>query len=84
MEADTVAHCGNSLAGSFIWSLTMTDIHTPWTESRATWDKGAQGVLAQIQDSEERLPFALPGFDCDNGSEFLNYHLVRYFPPPPR
>ncbi|MGA0290326.1 MAG: ISNCY family transposase [Pseudohongiellaceae bacterium] len=79
MEADTVAHCGNSLAGSFIWSLTMTDIHTTWTESRATWDKGAQGVLAQIQDIEERLPFALQGFDCDNGSEFLNYHLVRYF-----
>jgi len=46
MEADTVAHCGNSLAGSFIWSLTMTDIHTTWTENRATWDKGAQGVLA--------------------------------------
>jgi hypothetical protein len=79
MEADTVAHCGNSLAGSFIWSLTMTDIHTTWTESRATWDKGAQGVLAQIQDIEDRLPFALQGFDCDNGSEFLNYHLVRYF-----
>ncbi len=79
MEADTVAHCGNSLAGSFIWSLTMTDIHTAWTESRATWDKGAQGVLAQIQDIEDRLPFALQGFDCDNGSEFLNYHLVRYF-----
>ena len=79
MEADTVAHCGNSLAGSFIWSLTMTDIHTTWTESRATWDKGAQGVLARIQDIEERLPFALQGFDCDNGSEFLNYHLVRYF-----
>ncbi len=79
MEADTVAHCGNSLAGSFIWSLTMTDIHTTWTESRATWDKGAEGVLAQIQDIEDRLPFALQGFDCDNGSEFLNWHLLRYF-----
>ena len=79
MEADTVAHCGNSLAGSFIWSLTMTDIHTTWTENRATWDKGAQGVLAQIQDIEDRLPFVLQGFDCDNGSEFLNYHLLRYF-----
>jgi len=79
MEADTVAHCGNSLAGDFIWSLTMTDIHTAWTESRATWGKGAQGVLDQIQDIEARLPFALLGFDCDNGSEFLNYHLVRYF-----
>jgi len=79
MEADTVAHCGNSLAGNFVWSLTMTDILTTWTEIRATWNKGAQGVIAQIQDIEIRLPFPLLGFDCDNGSEFLNYHLVRYF-----
>ena len=79
MEADTVAHCGNSLAGDFAWSLTMTDILTTWTENRATWNKGAEGVLAQIKSIEARLPFALQGFDCDNGSEFLNYHLIRYF-----
>jgi hypothetical protein len=79
MEADTVAHCGNSLAGDFVWSLTMTDIDTTWTENRATWNKGAEGVLAQIRDIETRLPFSLKGFDCDNGSEFLNYHLLRYF-----
>ncbi len=79
MEADTVAHCGNSLTGDFIWSLTMTDIHTTWTENRATWNKGATGVLTQIQDIEAKLPFTLKGFDCDNGSEFLNYHLLRYF-----
>ena len=79
MEADTVAHCGNSLAGDFVWSLTMTDIDTTWTENRATWSKGAEGVLAQIKDIEANLPFPLQGFDCDNGSEFLNYHLLRYF-----
>ncbi len=79
MEADTVTHCGNSLAGDFIWSLTMTDIHTTWTENRATWNKGATGVLAHIQDIEAKLPFTLKGFDCDNGSAFLNYHLLRYF-----
>ena len=79
MEADTVAHCGNSLAGDFAWSLTMTDILTTWTENRATWNKGAKGVLLQIKDIEARLPFVLQGFDCDNGSEFLNHHLVRYF-----
>ncbi len=79
MEADTVAHCGNSLAGDFVWSLTMTDILTTWTENRATWNKGSQGVLAQIQEVEAALPFALLGFDCDNGSEFLNHHLLRYF-----
>lgn len=79
MEADTVAHCGNSLAGNFVWSLTMTDYDSGWTECRATWNKGAHGVLEQIQCIEQHLPFDLKGFDCDNGSEFLNHHLVRYF-----
>jgi hypothetical protein len=76
MEADTVAHCGNSLNGDFIWSLTMTDIHTGWTENRAVWNKGAKGVLKQIKSIEHSIPFDLLGFDCDNGSEFLNYHLI--------
>jgi len=79
MEADTVAHCGNSLAGDFVWSLTMTDILTTWTENRATWGKGAEGVRDQVESVEVNLPFKMQGFDCDNGSEFLNWHLLRYF-----
>lgn len=79
LEADTVAHCGTSLAGSFAWSLTMTDINSGWTELRAVWNKGAIGVVTQIEDIEDSLPFAILGFDCDNGSEFLNWHLMRYF-----
>lgn len=79
LEADSVAHCGDSLAGDFIWSVTLTDIHSGWTESRATWNKGASGVLEQIKSIEKTLPFEIFGFDCDNGSEFLNHHLVRYF-----
>jgi hypothetical protein len=79
IEADTVAHCGNSLVGDFVWSLTMTDILSGWTECRATWNKGAQGVIIQIKAIEAALPFPLKGFDCDNGSEFLNQHLLRYF-----
>lgn len=78
-EADTVAHCGNSLAGDFAWSLTFTDIATTWTENRAVWNKGAHGVLERIKDIEKSLVFPIRGFDCDNGSEFLNYHLFRYF-----
>ena len=79
LEADTVAHCGTSLEGSFVWSLTMTDIYSGWTENRAVWNKGAIGVLTQIQDIENSLPFEIFGFDSDNGSEFLNWHLIRYF-----
>jgi hypothetical protein len=79
LEADTVAHCGTSLEGSFAWSLTMTDIYSGWTENRAVWNKGAIGVLNQISDIENRLPFDILGFDSDNGSEFLNWHLIHYF-----
>lgn len=78
LEADSVAHCGTSLAGSFIWSLTYTDILSGWTEGGAVWNKGAAGVLTATREVEERLPFALLGFDSDNGSEFLNHHLWAY------
>jgi hypothetical protein len=78
LEADSVAHCGGSLAGEFIWSLTYTDILSGWTEGGAVWNKGAAGVLAATREVEERLPFALLGFDSDNGGEFLNHHLWSY------
>ena len=68
MEADTVAHCGNNLQGDFIWSLTMTDIITGWTENRAVWNKGAVGVKEQVISIENAVPFDLLGFDCDNVS----------------
>jgi len=78
LEADTVAHCGNSIAGDFVWSLTFTDIHSGWTENRATWNRGAHGVLTQIQCLETTLVFPILGFDCDNGGEFINHHLCKY------
>lgn len=78
VEGDTVAHCGVSLLGNFVWSLTITDIYSGWTENGATWNKGAHGVLEQIRLIEDRLPFSMLGYDCDNGSEFLHYHLIRY------
>jgi len=79
VEADTVAHCGNSITGEFVWSLTFTDILTTWTENRATWGKSSIGVLDRIKDIEDHIPFTLKGFNCDNGSEFFNHHLLHYF-----
>ena len=79
LEADTVAHCGESMAGMFVFTVDLVDIATGWTEQRAVWGKGEAGVLEQIQDVEKTLPFRILGFDCDNGSEFLNHHLFTYF-----
>lgn len=78
LEADSVAHCGESLAGNFIWSLTYTDLASTWTEGRAVWNKGAHGVLEQTRNVEQTLPFAILGFDFDNGGEWLNWALIRY------
>ncbi len=40
--------------------------------------KGETGILAGLEAMRQALPFALCGIDSDNGSEFLNHHLVRY------
>jgi hypothetical protein len=78
MEADSVAHCGSSLAGNFIWSLIYTCHACTWTEGRAVWNKGSAGVVEQTRDVEESLPFELLGFDFDNGSEWMNWTLIKY------
>ena len=79
LEADTVAHCGDSTSGMYVNTIDFVDIATGWTEQRAVWGKGETGVLEQIKNIEKTLPFPLLGFDCDNGGEFLNYHLIRHF-----
>ena len=79
LEADTVAHCGESMAGEFCWTITATDVHTQWTEARAVPNRGQVAVVARIADIEDNLPFAILGFDSDNGGEFINWHLFHYF-----
>lgn len=79
LEADTVAHCGTSVAGSFVYTVNSVDIATGWSEQRAVWGKGYQGMKEALIDVERVLPFKIRGFDSDNGSEFLNWHIYRYF-----
>lgn len=79
IEADTVAHCGTSLAGEFINTLTMTDAFTGWTENRAMYKKESRTVLGAIRSIERSLPFRIKGFASDNGNEFLNHDLHSYF-----
>lgn len=78
LEADTVAHCGSSLSGQFVYTVNTVDIATGWTEQRAVFGKGEYGVFNAIEDIENTLPFKLRGFDSDNGNEFLNWHLFKY------
>jgi len=78
MEIDLVAHCGGSLEGQFLYTLTATDIATGWTECIAVPKKTQLAVSAAVQHLRQRLPFPLLGVDSDNGSEFINDTLFRY------
>jgi hypothetical protein len=78
LEIDTVALCGGRLDGDHVWMLDTIDLCTTWVEARAVWNRGQDNTLAQIQDIETRLPFALLGLDSDNGGEFLNWHLYHW------
>jgi hypothetical protein len=79
IEADTVAHCGDSIAGQYAHTLNAVDIATGWVEARAIWGKGQSGVFQAINSIVNALPFKIKGFDSDNGGEFINWHLFAYF-----
>lgn len=84
LEVDTVALCGGSVAGEFVWMLDGVDYATTWVEVRALWGRGQAATLAALQDIEQNLPFTLLGLDSDNGGEFLNYHVMKWLQQRPR
>lgn len=77
-EMDLVAHCGDHMGGSFIHTLTLTDIASGWTECRPVLVREATVITACLDDVRLTLPFAMQGLDVDNGTEFLNKTLSEY------
>ena len=84
LEVDTVALCGGSVAGEFVWMVDGVDHATTWVELRAMWGRGEVSTLAALRDMEASLPFALLGLDSDNGGEFLNHHVLRWLQKRPK
>ena len=79
VEGDLVVHCGNTLLGDYANTLTVTDLFSGWTQNRASWGKSSEVVLDNIKLIRQAMPFSLKGFACDNGTEFINYKLLKYF-----
>lgn len=78
LEADTVAHCGESMRGPHAWTLTMTDIFSGWTETRGVWSRSELKMFPKIREIRESLPMKMLGFDSDNGGEFINQLVVHW------
>jgi len=78
VEIDLVWHDGGNRAGGHAFTLTVTDIATGWTENRSVPDKTGKCVLAALNDIARKMPFPILGVDSDNGSEFINDHLLQW------
>jgi hypothetical protein len=78
VEIDLVGHDGGNLRGEHAYTLTVTDIATGWTEVRAVRNRAQRWVLAALTEIVEHLPFPVLGIDSDNGTEFINHHLLAF------
>jgi len=78
VEVDLVAHCGESVEGLYLNTLSCVDIATGWMECLGLPNKTQQAVSRAVLVLRQQLPFPLLGLDSDNGSEFINDNLYRY------
>jgi hypothetical protein len=78
-EVDLVHHCGPSPSGEYVHTLQMVDVATGWSERVAVLGRSFRVMRAGFQRCLERLPFPVLEIHPDNGSEFFNHHLLRFF-----
>jgi hypothetical protein len=78
VEIGLVGHDGGNTFGEFCFALTVTDITTGWTVNRAVRNKAAKWVFEALEHITAVFPFPIIGIDSDNGSEFINEHLLAY------
>src|SRR5664280_1460380 len=78
VEIDLVGHEGGNAVGEHCYTLTVTDIATGWTENRSVRNKAEKWVFEALMDIRAAFPFPIIGVDSDNGSEFINWHLLRW------
>ena len=78
LQADLLAHCGETTHGFYLTSLLAFDVATGWTELEAVWGKGHSRVGVAVRAVRRALPVPLLSLHTDNGGEFLNHVLVPW------
>ena len=77
-QIDTVAHCGDTTAGDFVFTTNATDVATLWGTRRAQWNKGQEATLVSLVAMREDSPIPWTEMHPDSGSEFINAQCIRY------
>lgn len=78
-EVDLVHHGGPVPVGDYAYTLQMVDVATGWSERVAVLGRSQLRMEEGFRHILARLPFPICELHSDNGSEFLNHHLVRFF-----
>jgi hypothetical protein len=78
-ETDLVHHCGATASGQYIHSLQMIDVATGWSERVALLGRSYVVTQDGFRRILARLPFRVKEIHPDNGSEFINHHLLRFW-----
>jgi hypothetical protein len=78
-EVDLVHHSGTNSSGQYVHSLQMVDVATGWSERRAVLGRSWLVVSDAFRHILAHLPFGVWEIHSDNGSEFLNYHLLHFW-----
>lgn len=78
IQIDLVEHCGQSVMGEYICTLSTNDIATGWWEGEAIMGKGQNRAFCALKNIRKRYPFFWREIHSDNGSEFINWQLLRY------
>jgi hypothetical protein len=78
-ETDLVHHCGPSASGEYMCTVQMIDIATGWSELRAVLGRSYLVMEDAFRYILARLPFLLLELHPDNGSEFFNHHMLRFW-----
>lgn len=78
-EVDTVHHCGIDPSGHYVHSLQMVDVTTLWSERVAVLGRSYLVMRDGFSRIAARLPIPVCELHPDNGSEFLNDPLLRFW-----
>jgi hypothetical protein len=78
IQIDTVAHCGDSVAGDYAFTTNGADVATLWGERRAQWCKGQEATKTSLEAMRSDSPFPWTEIHPDSGCEFINLHCIGY------
>jgi hypothetical protein len=77
-QIDLVQHDGGNASGEFCYTLTITEVATPWTVHYTLKNKAFKWVFEALDHAVSVLPLPVFILHPDNGSEFINNALLAW------